>query len=444
MSSPSEVGTQPLASARSLTVKTLAVEVLEGPDVGVRVEAPEDRLTIGGGRSNHLVLTDRTVSRFHLELTNSQDGIVVRDLGSKNGTYVGAVALERARVPTGTELLLGRSRLVILDGDKKTVDAVETPELRGLLGASAEMRRLMGTVKKAAKTKVPVLILGESGTGKELIARAVHEESERADKPFVVVDCGALTPTLITSALFGHERGSFTGADRRRIGAFERADGGTVFLDEVGELAPELQPLLLGVLERQRFQRVGGTEDISIDVRVVCATNRDLRSEVNRGSFREDLYYRLSVVHLEVPPLRERLSDVLLLAEHFFRETGSDRSFTETFDADVVAQMSRHDWPGNVRELRNFVEALVALGEAPAQRPSRPAPNEEARELFSIDERVLDMRYSDARADVLQRFEREYLSRLIESTGGNVSGAARLASMDRSYLIKLLEKHQLK
>jgi DNA-binding NtrC family response regulator len=437
---PETTGTQPLDLGEPVTVTTLAALVSEGPDDGRRVEAPEDRLTIGSARSNHLVMSDPTVSRFHLELVNGPRGVWVRDLSSLNGTWLGEAAIERARVPIGSELRLGRSRLRILDGSEKTVDAHESLVLHGLFGADRSMRRLMGTLRRVAPTNAGVLVTGESGTGKELVARALHAQSERAKRPFVVVDCGALTPTLMQSALFGHERGAFTGAERKHIGAFERADGGTVFLDEIGELPLELQPQLLGVLERKHFLPLGGTREVDVDVRVVAATNRDLRGEVNRGTFREDLYYRLAVVTLNVPPLRERISDLPLLAEHFLREAGSNAPFAEVFPERVLSQMNRHNWPGNVRELGNFVEALLIVGEPELVR----AAAQPGSEPVSLDDSILAMRYADARSVVLAAFERHYLSHLLTTSRGNVSGAARAASMDRSYLIRLLEKHGLK
>jgi DNA-binding NtrC family response regulator len=423
-----------------VTVRTLAVAVTEGPDCAQQLEAPEDRLTIGTARTNHLMLTDPTVSRFHLELLAGPDGISVRDLGSRNGTWLGEVRIERATVPIGSELRIGRSLLRVGDGRSKSVDAHTAPVLHGLFGTDRSMQRLMGTLRRIAPTNVPVLITGESGTGKELVARALHAESARASEPFVVVDCAALAPGLIASALFGHERGAFTGAERKHIGAFERAHGGTLFLDEIGELAAELQPLLLGALERKRFLRVGGLQEIAVDVRVVSATNRDVRREVNRGAFREDLYYRLAVVPLQVAPLRERLSDLPLLAEHFLREAGCTTPFGDVFTEDLLERMRRHDWPGNVRELRNYVEALLATGEPPSPRLDISA----AEEPLAVGEGVLDLRYADARSAVLAAFERRYLTRLLEVSQGNVASAARTARMDRSYLIKLLEKHALK
>jgi DNA-binding NtrC family response regulator len=436
---PAPPGTHPLERSGTLSVKTLMVEVTAGPDTGLRVEAPEDRLTVGTARANHLVLTDPTVSRFHLELSNEKAGIWVRDLGSRNGTLAADVLIECARIPLGAELLLGRSRLRVYDGAERKVDGHDAPLLVDMLGDDRTMRRLMGTIRRVATTSLPCLITGESGTGKELTARALHARSGRAGQPFVVVDCGALTPSLMASALFGHERGAFTGAEQRRAGAFERAHGGTLFLDDVGELSLELQPQLLGVLERKSFVTVGGSQEREADVRVIAATSRDLRGEVNRGSFREDLYNRLAVVTLDLPPLRDRIGDVPLLAEHFFREAGGSQPFETAFKPAVLEQMARHGWPGNVRELRNFVEAMVVMGELPTHTTMPPGSLG-----LALPGELLEKSYAQARAEVLGAFEQRYLSHLLAGTHGNVSGAARRASMDRSYLIKLLEKHGLK
>ena len=421
-------------------VRSFCVEVVDGPDRGQAIEAKEDSVTIGTAASNDLVLTDRTVSRFHLELVAQSSGIGLKDLGSRNGTWLGEVGLKTATVPVNTELRLGRSRVRLLGGDKRAVDAHLTPWCGGVMGHDPQMRRIMATVRRVAPTPVPVLVTGESGTGKELVARAVHELSDRKDQPFVVVDCGALTPTLVASALFGHERGAFTGADRRHIGAFERANGGTVVLDEIGELPLDLQPQLLGVLERKRFLRLGGSSETEVDVRVVSATNRELRTEVNTGTFREDLYYRLAVVNIELPPLRERLSDLPWLLEHFLREAGSDAPVASIFPEAALQRLRQYPWPGNVRELRNHVEATVAMGESLLPVPTTLPPTDD----FSFPDSALGLRYTEARSLVLDAFERRYLKRLLEAAQGNVSLAARTARMDRSYLIKLLQKHDLR
>ena len=406
----------------------------------MRAEADTEQMTIGSAAGNILILTDPTVSRYHLELRRADGGIVVNDLESTNGTFVGGVQIERGVIPTATQLRVGRTTLRVFDGAGSTVEVHAGDRLSDLLGATPSMRRLMAQVARVATVQVPVLLIGESGTGKELVASALHEHGPRRDAPFVVVDCGALAPGIVMSELFGHERGAFTGADRTHIGAFERANGGTLFLDEVGELPPELQPQLLGALERRKFRRVGGQKEISVDVRVVAATNRDLRAEVNAGTFRLDLYHRLAVVEVRLPPLRERAEDIPLLCQHFLQECGHDGPAEAVFSKEALAVLATHRWPGNVRELRNWVEATLAMGESPELFGSA-APN--TRQI-SDDEAHLALPYKDARNVVLERFEQRYLSQLVAKCGGNVSEAARRAKMDRSYLIKLLARHRLK
>jgi DNA-binding NtrC family response regulator len=304
------------------------------------------------------------------------------------------------------------------------------------------MRRLMAKIERAARSEAAVLLCGESGTGKELIARALHDLSPRKTGPFITVDCGSLPPTLVASELFGHEKGAFTGADRAREGAFERAHGGTIFLDEIGELPASLQTTLLGVLERRQFKRVGGYKDIDVDIRIVSATNRDLRSDVNRETFRLDLYYRLAVVSLRVPPLRERADDIVLLVEHFLRELGHDERVEELFSPRVLESLRAHHWPGNVRELRNLVEATVAMGEEPVLDEPAAVPRPSGQS--DLIEPLLELRFKDARRRLLDEFERRYAQRLVERAGGNVSKAARTGRMDRTYLIDLLHRHGLK
>jgi len=412
--------------------------VVEGPDTGARVESESETLSIGSAETNDLRLNDPTVSRYHVELRRGDDGILVIDNGSTNGTIYESARIERGTLSRGAVLTLGNTRVRIDDGTRITLALHGDDELAGLHGRTQVMRRLMARVHKAASAQMAVLVIGESGTGKELIARAIHEESSRQKKPFVTVDCGALSPTLVASELFGHEKGSFTGAEQQHVGAFERADGGTLFLDEIGELGADLQPTLLGVLERGRFRRVGGRKEVSVDVRVVAATHRDLRAEVNEGSFRLDLYYRLAVIVLGVPPLRERIEDVPLLVEHFLREVGHDGAVGEVFSDAAMASLCRHRWPGNVRELRNVVEATVAMGETP------PLVDLPLLADALTPDRMLTMPYKEARRTLLDDFERRYVSRLLEKNGDNVSAAAREGRMDRTYLIKLIQRQGLK
>ncbi len=430
-------GTLPVAVV-GLPVRTLSLRVVGGVDLGLALTDGTGALTVGNADGNTLRLTDPSVSRFHVELSRKGDRILVRDLGSTNGTQVNGLMLTEAAVPPGTVLQLGHTQLEVSGGKNGSVELAEHDTLGPLKGQAPVMRALLARIDTAARSESAVLLNGESGTGKELIARALHERGPRAKKPFVTVDCGSLSPGLVTSELFGHERGAFTGADRRHIGAFERANGGTVFLDEIGELPPSLQATLLGVLERRRFRRVGSQEELSVDVRVVSATHRDLRAAVNTNQFRLDLFFRLAVVKLDVPPLRARLDDLELLITHFIREAGSEATIAQLFPPDVLSTMRAHQWPGNVRELRNLVEATLAMGEPPLLEaqgaPAGTAP------LFPGPERT----YKEARTDVLNRFELDYLTKLLALTKGNVSAASRHAKMDRSHLIELLQRHHLR
>ena len=432
--------TEPSGDAPGLPVGTLEVEVLEGPDSGLQKVASSEHLTIGTADGNDLVLTDPTVSRYHLELVRGSEGVRVLDHGSTNGTAFEGARLEQAVVPAGSLLRIGRTTVRLGEGNRVTVELHDSDEYAGLIGRTPAMRRLMAQARRAARSDTPVLVVGESGTGKELLATALHHEGPRAKGPFVTVDCGALSPALVASELFGHEKGAFTGADRQHVGAFERAQGGTLFLDEIGELSPTLQATLLGALERRRFRRVGGRAEVEVNVRVLCATNRDLRADVNAGTFRLDLYYRVAVVALRIPPLRERAEDVPLLVEHFVREAGVDGPIEHVVTADTMSALCTHHWPGNVRELRNVVEAMLVMGEPP---PLDDGIAGSARAGDTSD-RLLAMSYKDARGQVLQDFESRYLARLMERSRGNVSEAARQARMDRTYLIKLLARHGLK
>ncbi|MCC7539526.1 MAG: sigma 54-dependent Fis family transcriptional regulator [Deltaproteobacteria bacterium] len=443
MSSPT-VSTQP-SGAPGFPVRTLRIEVTDGPDAGLSHVAESDTLSIGTASSNEVVLHDATVSRFHVELVARSDGILVIDQGSTNGTTCGPVRIERAVVASGSTLTIGRSTLRVGEGAEVTVELHEGDSLGALVGRTPTMRRLMAQLRRAASSDVPVLLVGESGTGKELAARALHDLGPRADRPFVTVDCGALSPSLVASELFGHEKGAFTGADTQHVGAFERADGGTLFLDEIGELPASLQPALLGALERRRFRRVGGRNEIAVDVRVVSATNRDLRAEVNAGSYRLDLYYRLAVVVLRIPPLRDRPEDVPMLVERFLRDDGHEGPIDAVVPPSRMVALCEHPWPGNVRELRNVVRATLALGELPEMdvpglggAPARP------NGVTARADAALDGPYGEVRAAVLKDFERRYLRRLLDRAGGNVSKAARDAEMDRSHLAELLKRHGLR
>ena len=310
-----------------------------------------------------------------------------------------------------------------------------------MIGQSEAMKGVFETLSRAANSDATVLLEGETGTGKEVSAEMLHRTSRRRDKPFLVVDCGAIPPQLLESELFGHERGSFTGAVSSRQGVFEAASGGCVFLDEIGELALDLQPKLLRVLERREVRRIGMNQHVPVDVRLIAATNRSLRAEVAARKFRSDLYYRLAVVEVKLPPLRERTGDLPFLIEHILKGLNTvDEEVSQALMApDFLAKLAQHDWPGNIRELRNFVERCVALGDVRAPASNR-APTQATPESAAISHRPL----REAREEWTNSFERRYLEELLATHENRVSAAARAAGVDRIYFYRLLWKHGLR
>jgi DNA-binding NtrC family response regulator len=426
--------TRRIDDAPAKTVPRFRVEVLTGPDRGGAAASEDGRLTVGTGEGATLRLSDPTVSRFHVELEATEKGIAVRDLGSTNGTRLGTTLLGEAVVAGSVELDLGHTRVRVAPGEERATMALSAAtSFGGLVGGSTAMRAVYTALERAAPTTAPILITGESGTGKELAARAVHQRSPRAQRPYEVVDCGGLPPTLIESELFGHEKGAFTGAVGEREGAFERAEGGTLFLDELGELPLDLQPKLLRALGEREIRRVGGRRPLSVDVRVVAATNRDLRREVNNGAFRADLYYRLAVIQVRMPPLRDRLEDLPLVAQSLLETIGRERGI-DVGEIAFGAELWQHTWPGNVRELRNYLEQLVILKTPPPLVSDAPDLGDD------LDRLPLPA----ARGELLARFERRYLTRLLERTGGNVAEAARVSGVNRATLFRMIARYGLK
>ena len=419
------------------------IVVLSGMSKGV-MRPMGLRLTVGKAPDNDLVLNDDTVSRHHCELTRVPEGIHVKDLGSTNGTKVQGARVQEATVPPGSVLKVGEvevalrasaQKIEILPSDKKNFG--------GALGSSLSMRTIFGVLERIASTDATVLLEGETGTGKDVLARAIWTESKRASGPFVVVDCGAVSYSLLESELFGHERGAFTGAVQARQGAFELADGGTVFLDEIGELPLDVQPKLLRVLETREFRRVGGNKTVKSDVRVIAATKRNLQREVAGGKFREDLYFRLAVVPVTVPPLRARREDIPTLVEHILRANSAGGQLVAS--GDTMQALQAHDWPGNVRELRNVLERAVylarATGSSELNLVSLPVSSGAGESVFQFDAAKT---YRETRAKFDAEFERRYVKWLLGRHQSNVSAAAREAKMDRKHLHDMAKKHGLR
>jgi DNA-binding NtrC family response regulator len=406
-------------------------------------DVPRVGLVVGADRSCDVVLTDRSVSRKHVSVVPKETGFEITDMGSTNGTFVDDLAIEKVVVPEGTTIRAGDTLLQLLPAEAAVELAPSAATHFGdMIGGSLAMRKLYAVLGRASQSNVPVLCSGESGTGKELAARALHEQGPRAKGPFVVFDCGAASDTLMESELFGHKRGAFTGADSDRAGAFAQAHGGTLFLDEIGDLPLALQPKLLRMLERQEVTPLGSGRSERFDVRFVAATHRDLWSDVREGTFRGDLFYRLSVIEAHMPSLRHRKDDIADLVRMFLRAAGRS---DEGVEGPALIRLQAYPWPGNVRELRNVIGRAAALGAPKAPFAELPMFLRAGVEPLAdgAPMPLADVPFHDAKAEVNQRFERAYLEDLLRRAGTNISEAARIAGLERKYLYKLLEKNGL-
>ena len=397
--------------------------------------------TIGSAPGADIHIEDRAVSRLHAELTVRDDGVWLRDVGSKNGTLIDGVRVIEARVANDGRVRVG-STTIQLRAEEAPQDVELWP--RGsygrMIGTSVVMRELFARLARVAALESTVLVQGETGTGKELVAQALHEHSPRAKGPFVVVDCGALPENLLEAELFGHAKGAFTGAATARAGAVESADGGTVFLDEIGEMPIAMQPKLLRVLESRTVRRLGETAHRKVDVRFVSATHRNLREMINAKAFREDLYFRLAVVPIALPSLRERREDIPALVAGFL--PAGQRT---VFDDAQLVELTRRPWLGNVRELRNFVERSIALGAraALAMDAASSQPAMQASATSGMPPVPLDRAFKDIRDQWNDYLEREYLRGMLERHGRNITVIADAAGLDRTYIHRLIRRHGL-
>jgi len=440
------------ARATKRRLKRGRLIVIEGPDQGRELSVERARVTIGRSLICDLVLADKAVSGTHCEIIANEKGVLLKDLGSTNGTTINDLRIREVWIRPGTVIRAGQTSLRYEAGEGEVeIDLSHDERYFDLIGKSVRMREIFAVLSKVAPSDLTVLVRGQTGTGKELVARALHSGSRRKEQPLVVQDCSAIPENLIESTLFGHERGAFTGATDRRKGSFEQADGGTIFLDEIGELSLALQPKLLRVLENREVKRVGGEKTIPVNVRVVAATNRDLRAMVNEGTFREDLYFRLSVVTVELPSLAERPEDVQLLAETFLEEFSKRRFPGEdgrlTISKGAMARLESYPWPGNVRELRNTLERAAFLADQseltvkdlmPSSQKTPPAalPGGTA-EQFVDDE----MPFKEAKQKVLDAFEPAYLKALLDKYGDNITKSAQAAGLTRYHLRELAKRY---
>jgi DNA-binding NtrC family response regulator len=435
-----QVNVQPTQRSTAAVPKLVAIS---GPSTGRGFAVTRSLATIGRHPTNDFVVEDPRVSGAHLELTRIGDRIRVRDVGSSNGTWIGTTRVHDVELGPGVELTIGDStlRVEVEESAPASTAAVLRESFGQLVGRSTAMRELFATLERIASKELAVLIHGETGTGKEEVARAIHQASTRASGPFVVIDATSLPETLAESLLFGHEKGAFTGAHERRIGFFEAATGGTVFIDEVGELPSTLQAKFLRVLERREIIRVGGHTPTPIDVRVLSATNRDLRNAIDKGRFREDLYFRLAQVRVFVPPLRDRLEDLPLISAKLLARADAD----SMIDVDALEHLSSMPWPGNVRELNNVLLRAAALAQDGVIRRQDVAGEGEGFRGTAVERTPLDLSgtFSQAKDRAIERFERAYLALLMKRAQGNLSAAARQADVARHHLRDLLKKRGL-
>ncbi len=419
---------------------------VSGPGAGRAMAMTSALATVGRHPTNDLVVGDPRVSGVHLELRRAGERVHVRDAGSTNGTWMGPHRVTEVELASGGELTVGGT-LLRLDIDEGATPASpgSSESFGNLVGRSPAMRELFATLERVAPKKLTVLVQGETGTGKEEVARAIHARSGRADKPFVVIDAAALPESLAESLLFGHEKGAFTGAERRTIGLFEAANGGTVFLDEIGELPPGSQAKFLRVLEQKEVTRVGGHELVPVDVRVIAATHRDLRHEIDAGRFREDLFFRLAQLRVMLVPLRDRPEDIPILCQKLLVALADEGDARLEVEPSALVHLQAQPWPGNVRELRNVLARAAALSASTMIRRADVAGEgfgfrgtREERSVLS-----LSGTFATSKERAIARFESAYLAALMKRCSGNLSRASRQADLARHHLRDLLKKRGL-
>jgi DNA-binding NtrC family response regulator len=414
------------------------LQVVKGADRGRLFRFNHEKVTFGKSKDNDLVLADEFVSRHHGEIYFRNGEFFMRDLGSKNGTSVNGKRVQGAILSPGSRIDLGNiSMNFILSEDKDIAHHEQMDRLGEIFGKSAIMQNLYRLLKKAAACDATVLLLGETGTGKELAARTIHSLSSRSQKPFVTIDCGSIPRDLIESELFGHEKGAFTGAQSQRKGAFELGSGGTVFLDEIGELPRELQPKLLRILEEREFKRVGGDSHIPADVRIIAATNRNLTEEVKKGNFREELFFRLYVIPLSLPSLTERREDIPLIVNSFLNKNPmTAKKEKRAFSDEAMKKLVDYPWPGNVRELRNIIDRALFNCEGPV------ITTEDIKFIPSTSEKD-DLSFKSSHAS-LEEVEKQTIINALKAQGGNKKATAAVLGIAYSTMCEKVKKYKIK
>jgi len=440
-----ESATEAMASVKLPAARGVPrVTATQGPGAGAAFAMQQSLATVGRHETNDLVLADPGVSGVHLELARDGEHVRVRDAGSTNGTWLGGHKIVDAVLAPGAELVVGGTTLRFdVDDGARPATVSDRTSFGELVGVSVAMRELFATLERISPKTLSVLVQGETGTGKEEVARAIHAASPRSKEPFVVIDATSLPETLAEALLFGYEKGAFTGASERRAGFFEAANGGTVFIDEIGELPMPLQSKFLRVLERHEVVRVGQHTAVKVDVRVIAATHRDLRHEIEAGHFREDLFFRLGQIRIRLPALRDRPEDIEVLCKKLLETIVPDRRLT--VEPAALEHLRAQPWPGNARELRNVLARAAALAERDVIRRADVAGEGDGFRGTRDERAAMDLsgKFADAKGRALERFESAYLAALMKRCGGNLSRAARDADVARHHLRDLLKKRGL-
>lgn len=429
------------AEVEVLTTPKLAIEVIRGPAKGTETIVDKPVFRCGSAQDNDLVIDDPTVSRHHIRLEIDSLGFRVKDLDSKNGLIMDGIRIHDAWITDSCKLVIGESGLRVKPiRENIELELVRNSRLGDMIGSGPQMRHFFALVQRVARTDSTVLIEAESGTGKELAARAIHSLSRRSGGPFEIFDCSAVPESLVESELFGHVKGAFTGATSTRKGLAEASEGGTLFIDEIGELPLSIQGKILRLIERHEMRPVGSDTFRSVDTRIIAATNRTLKDEVSAGRFREDLYYRLNVIRLRIPPLRERTEDIPLLVDHFIEEFSRRDNRHYSVSHGMLNKLERYDFPGNVRELRNLIENSCLLSDSVDIEVDIPGTGNVSPFAESDMSAYLNMQYKDAKDRLVSLFERTYWERLLQSCSGNITEASRRGGIHRKSLEYLLKK----
>ncbi len=454
-------------------IRTGLKSILESEDFNVLLASNgEEAIRTINSNKVDLVILDLRMPQMNgyefLKITSKTDPLLPLIILTGHGSLQEAVELTKIgafdyflKPPDIDKLLISINRALemrklIIEKEKLKEKVIHEQALDMIVGISESIMRIKDLVRRVASTDATVLITGESGTGKELVANAIYSLSPRRNKPFIKVNCGAIPETLLEAELFGHEKGAFTGAINRRKGRFELADGGTIFLDEIGEISPKLQVALLRIIQDKEFQRVGGEETIKVDVRIITATNKNLEEEIKKGNFREDLFYRLNIIHIYIPPLRERKEDIPILVDLFLKKYSKihEKNITGVSDR-LLELILRYNWPGNVRELQNFVESSVIISSSevldieniPEQYKVKLLGPDfsglKSLSLYSKDDEKSDRKVVIKIPTPLDEIEKTVISETLKYTNNNKSKAARLLNITRKTLLTKLKEYNI-